>query len=117
LPVTPEFKANVTARYEYTLFGLDAYSQGTLVLSSDAGIELRETEAAIIGRLPSYELIDLSSGFEAGTFKVDFYLSNILDERAIVGRSTECAITVCGGLPYDTPVQPRTMGLKVGKSF
>ncbi len=117
LPVTPEFKANVTARYEYKLFGLDAYSQGTLVLSSDAGIELRETEAAIIGRLPSYELIDLSSGFEAGTFKVDFYLHNILDERAIVGRSTECAITVCGGLPYDTPVQPRTMGLKVGKSF
>jgi iron complex outermembrane recepter protein len=117
LPVTPEFKANMTARYEYKLLGLDAYSQGSIVLSSDSGIDLRETEAAIIGRLPPYELIDLSTGFEAGTFKVDIYLQNVLDERAIVSRSTECAITVCGSMPYDTPVQPRTLGLKVGKSF
>lgn len=117
LPVSPRFKANATARYEYKLFNLDSYAQASIVHSSDAGIDLRASEAAIIGRLPAYTLVDFSTGFDVEKFNIDFYLTNAFDERAIVGRSTECAISVCGGMQYDTPMQPRTGGIKVSHSF
>ena len=48
---------------------------------------------------------------------VVLYLSNVFDERAIVGRYTQCAISVCGGMQYDTPSQPRTIGIKVSHDF
>lgn len=117
LPVTPRFKGNVTARYEYKLFGMDSYTQGTLVHSADAGIDLRAAEDAIIGRLPEYTLVDFSTGFDMDTLKIDLYLKNVFDERALVGRYTECAISVCGGMAYDTPTQPRTGGIKISHSF
>ena len=117
LPVSPRFKGNVNARYEYKLFNLDSYAQASISHSSDAGVDLRVVEDAIIGRLPRYTLVDLSTGLEVSDFKIDLYMNNVFDERAIVGRSTECAITVCGGMQYDTPMQPRTGGLKVSHRF
>jgi outer membrane receptor protein involved in Fe transport len=117
LPVVPSFKANLIARYTYKLFDFDAYTQAAVVYSGDSGIDLRATEAAIIGRLPDYTLVDFSTGFEAGMFTVDFYLNNAFDERALLGRYTECAIQTCGGQPYDTPQQPRTLGMRVGHRF
>ncbi len=117
LPVTPNFKANLIGRYTFNFNGWDAYAQGALVYSGDSGIDLRATESAIIGRLPSYTLVDLSSGFDTGLFTVDFYVNNVFDERALLGRYTECAIQTCGAQPYDVPSQPRTYGLRVGHRF
>lgn len=117
LPVTPDFKANLIARYEYELFGWQSYTQGVLVYSGDSGIDLRTEEAAVIGRLPSYTLVDLSTGFESGPYTFDIYLTNVFDERALLGRSTQCAILTCGGKPYDTPSQPRTIGFRFGQRF
>ena len=117
LPVTPEFKGNLVGRYTFDFYGLDAYTQAAVVYSSDAGVDLRASESATIGRLPAYTLVDLSTGFEVGHWNVDFYLKNAFDERAIVARTTECQISVCGGQPYDAPTQPRTFGMRVGQSF
>lgn len=117
LPVTPKFKGNMTARYEYSLMNYDSFAQATVVHSADSGIELRAAESAIIGRLPAYTLVDLSTGLTIDGLELTLYLSNAFDERAIVGRSTQCAISVCGGLPYDTPMQPRTIGIKATHAF
>jgi len=117
LPVTPSFKANMIGRYTFDLNGWDGYAQAALVYSGDSGIDLRAADAAIIGRLPSYTLVDLSTGFDTGMFTVDFYLNNVFDERAILARYTECAIQTCGAQPYNVPSQPRTYGLRVGHRF
>jgi iron complex outermembrane recepter protein len=117
LPVVPNFKANLIGRYTFDLYGWPSYAQAALVHSADSGIDLRAVESAIIGRLPSYTLVDLSTGFDTGQFTVDIFLNNVFDERALLGRYTECAIQTCGGQPYDTPQQPRTFGLKVGHRF
>jgi outer membrane receptor protein involved in Fe transport len=117
LPVAPDFKANLIGRYTFELAGLPAYAQGVLVHASEAGVDLRETEAAIIGNLPSYTMIDLSFGFDAASFTLDFYVHNLTDERAIYARGSECQISVCGGQPYDAVAQPRTYGLKFGQRF
>jgi len=117
MPLSPHFKGNVSARYDYSLFSIPSYLQASLTHSSDSGIDLRQTENAIIGRLPSYVLVDVATGFDIAKFKVDLYLNNVFDERAILSRGTECQIQVCGGLAYDTPTQPRTAGLKVSRDF
>ena len=128
LPVTPDFKANVTARYEFKFNGWDAYGQSSLVYSGDSGIDLRKLESSIIGRLPSYTLVDFSTGFDTGSVKIDFYLNNAFDDRAVLARSTECQIAtgptqvvplvpLCGLQPYDVPSQPRTFGIRIGKTF
>jgi outer membrane receptor protein involved in Fe transport len=128
LPVTPNLKLNMTGRYEFNFHGWDAYAQGSLVYSDDVGLDLRSIEAAIIGRLPSYTLVDLSTGVDTGSFTVDFYLTNAFDERALLARSTECQIAtgptqvpprvaLCGNQPYDLPTQPRTFGVRVGQRF
>lgn len=128
LPVTPDFKANLTGRYTFKLNDWDAYAQGALVYSGDSGIDLRALESSIIGRLPSYALVDLSTGVEIGSFTIDFYLNNAFDDRAVLARSTECVIAsgpsqavplvpMCGLQPYDAPSQPRTIGLRIGQRF
>ena len=117
MPVTPKFKANMTARYEYNMMGYPSFVQGTVVHSGSSSIDLRAAEDAIIGSLPAYTLVDLSTGMTFDKTNVVLYLSNVFDERAIVGRYTQCAISVCGGMQYDTPSQPRTIGIKVSHDF
>jgi outer membrane receptor protein involved in Fe transport len=117
LPVAPDFKANLTGRYTFELAGLPAYAQGVVIHASEAGVDLREAEAAIIGNLPSYTMVDLSFGFDAASFTLDFYVHNLTDERAIYARGSECQISVCGGQPYDAVAQPRTYGIKFGQRF
>jgi iron complex outermembrane recepter protein len=129
LPVTPDFKGNMTARYEFDVApGWRGYAQGAVVYSSDAGIDLRSKESAIIGRLPSYTIVDLSTGVAFESMTLDFYINNAFDDRALLGRSTECQIAtgpaqavpdvpLCGLQPYDIPSQPRTFGLRFGKRF
>jgi len=128
LPVTPEFKGNLVGRYTFDFFGANGFAQGAVIYSADAGIDLRQVESAIIGRLPSYTLVDLSTGFDIGSWTVEFYVKNAFDERAIVARSTECQIAtqpsqvppevpLCGAQPYDTPTQPRTFAIRVGQTF
>jgi outer membrane receptor protein involved in Fe transport len=117
LPVTPDFKANLIGRYMFEFMGLPAYAQGALVHVGEAGIDLRAAEAAIIGRLPSYTLVDLSTGIETETYSFDLYVHNVTDERAVFARTTECQISVCGPQPYDAVAQPRTYGLRFGQRF
>ncbi len=117
LPVTPDFKANLTARYEFNLANWNAFVQGTLVHQSDSGIDLRTDEAAILGRLPLYTTFDVSGGIAFGNASLDLYIDNVSDERAIITRYAECATPVCGGQPYDVPNQPRTIGVRFGQRF
>ena len=71
----------------------------------------------MIGKLPSYTLVDLSTGMTLDSLNLVLYVSNAFDERALVGRYTQCAISVCGGMQYDTPMQPRTIGIKATHAF
>jgi iron complex outermembrane recepter protein len=117
LPVTPDLKVNLIGRYTFEFMGLPAYAQGALVHVSEATVDLRAVEAAIIGDLPAYTLVDLSTGFDAATFSLDFFIHNVTDERAVFARTSECAITTCGTQPYDAVAQPRTYGVRFGQRF
>jgi len=113
----PDFKGNLIGRYTFQFMDMPAYAQAAVVHAGEAGVDLRAAEAAIIGTLPAYTLVDLSMGFDTDTFSLDFYIHNLTDERAIYARGSECQISVCGGQPYDAVAQPRTYGIKFGQRF
>lgn len=117
LPVAPELKTDVTARYEFPLGSWEAFVQGSVSYVGDRSVDIRQTEHALIGTLPDYWLADLSAGVERGGYRLTFFVDNLFDERAINGRYTECAITTCFGEQYDVIARPLTGGIRFGRSF
>ncbi len=117
LPVTPDVKGDLTARYEFNLMGSDAYWQIGMVHQSGASQDLRTIEGAIIGELPAYTSFDLSAGFETEWFNLDFFVRNATDERGELYRYTECQIAVCGGTYYVAPIVPRTFAIRLSHQY
>jgi hypothetical protein len=117
LPVTPDIKGDLTARYEFNLMGSEAYWQIGMVHQSGASQDLRTIEGAIIGELPAYTSFDLSSGFETEWFNLDFFIRNATDERGELYRYTECQIAICGGTYYVAAIHPRTFGIRLSREY
>ncbi|HVK79454.1 MAG TPA: TonB-dependent receptor [Verrucomicrobiae bacterium] len=125
LPVTPDWKLDFTARYEFPLGQWQAFVQGNTSYVGDRSIDIRTipenpgdpTPAGLIGNLPSYWLTDLSVGIEAENYTLSFFVDNVFDERAITGRYTECKIEVCFGEQYDVIARPLMVGVRFGQSF
>lgn len=117
LPVTPKFKANLTARYDFNWDDWDAYIQGSFVGQTSNWTDLRLKERAIIGKQAGYETIDVSTGMSKDGLSLSVYMKNVTDKRASLNRYAECAESVCGTQYYIVPNQPRTIGLKLGKQF
>ncbi|WP_421736767.1 TonB-dependent receptor [Caulobacter sp.] len=117
LPVTPKFKANLTARYEFDIGPYESFVQASMVNQTGNWTDLRLKERAIIGRQAGYTLVDLSGGFTRDDWSASVYVKNLADKRASLNRYAECAESVCGAQTYIVPNQPRTVGVKVGRKF
>jgi outer membrane receptor protein involved in Fe transport len=117
LPVTPEVRANMTARYGFTLAGFDANAQGVLQYEGDSYPALQREDNDALGRQPSYTVVDLSAGLSKGSYSLTLFLRNAFDERGRTTTFAQCTIGVCGVNPYYVPNQPRTIGLKFTQEF
>ncbi len=117
LPVTPKFKANITARYEFDLNGYDAFVQGSAAGQTSNWTDLRILERGIIGKQSGYATADFSAGVGRDNWTFQAFLENAFDKRASLNRYAECAETVCGTQVYIVPNQPRTFGVKFGQKF
>ena len=71
LPVSPKFKGNVTARYEFPVGNFDAHVQGAYVYAGKRWADLREVEREIIGRLDAYSIVDFTAGIDNGTYSFE----------------------------------------------
>ena len=117
LPVTPEFKANLTGRYEFPVGGMDGHFQVAVVYNGDTYSDLTRTDRAILGKNPSYTIADMSGGVKWDAFAVELYVSNMFDEIARTSTFAGCATSVCGVQPYYVPSRPRTIGLRFSQEF
>ncbi len=130
LPVTPEWKANATARYEFNVANFDSYVQGSVIYSSEREADLRTIVTPtdyglidplyvreVLGQLPSYTVADLAAGFGKDDWRLELFVQNVFDERAEVGRFAQCLEEVCGQEIYVVPQRPRTIGLKFSQEF
>ena len=117
LPVTPEFKANATGRYQFPLGEFGAYAQAAVVYNGDSYSDLTRSDRSYTGKQDSYTIVDLAFGLNWNAFSLDFFLSNALDELARTNTSVSCAYFTCGGNPYFYPNQPRTFGVRFTQEF
>lgn len=117
LPVTPKFKGNLTARYEFPIGSFDAHLQGSVIHVGKRWADLRVAERAILGRMPSYTTYDLSAGMGNGTYNFELFVNNLTDERAEISRFSQCAEAVCGPQTYIVTNLPRHFGVRFGQKF
>jgi iron complex outermembrane recepter protein len=115
LPITPRFKVNGTARYQFGIGGdAKAHLQGVVVHASSASADIRPNDAATLGRLEDYTYADFAAGIEWGRFSTELFVANAFDERAQISRGVACS--VCTRV-YVNVVTPRTIGLRLGAKF
>jgi outer membrane receptor protein involved in Fe transport len=114
LPVTPKFKFNANARYEWQIGDMDAHVQGSVVYSGSAYPDLRTSDRLLVGKTPSYTVFDLTAGIERGNWRIEAFAKNVFDEHYQVDRNVAC--TVCTRVFID-PGRPRILGLRFGQTF
>ncbi|WP_068877550.1 MULTISPECIES: TonB-dependent receptor [unclassified Phenylobacterium] len=116
LPVTAKFKGNLTARYEWMIGDMDAHLQGSVVHTGSAYPDLRISDRAVIGKLPSSTTFDVSFGVNKDSWRVEAFAKNLFDDDGQNDRFVQCATAVCTRV-YTIPIRPRTIGVKFGQSF
>jgi len=116
LPVTPKFKGNLTARYQWSIGDMDAHLQGSVVHTGSNYPDLRASDRAVIGKLSAYTTFDFTAGVEKGSWRLEAYAKNLFDEEGALDRFVQCASAVCTRV-YTIPIRPRTVGLRFGQSF
>ena len=117
LPITPEFKGNLVARYSFPLAGFDAYTQGALAYQTSAASQLELADNAIYGDIPSSTFLDLALGIKKNNYTAEFFVSNVTDEDAPLGVTSECTPSVCGVQPKGVRSRPRTIGIRFSQEF
>ena len=117
LPITPDFKGNLVARYSFGLGSYDAYTQGAAVYSASRASQLELADAAIYGDIPSTTYLDLAFGLGNEKYNVELFVSNVTDEDAPLYVSSECTPQVCGVQTYGVQNRPRTVGIRFSQEF
>jgi outer membrane receptor protein involved in Fe transport len=126
LPLTARFKGSVRARYEFPVASMRGHFQLSGSYEGERTRDLRTLQNRIYGNLPAYSQWDASSGLKSGPWTAELYVRNIFDRRGIESKSIQCTETTCGdpdgltaigGKVYSTVIRPRTIGLRVGRTF
>ena len=117
LPVTPEFKGNITARYEFPLMGYDSYARGSLVYVGERESSLLTYDREVLGQVPAYTSVDLGFGLAKQGWSAELYVSNLFDETRETGRGVSCVTEVCGEQVYSFILPPRTIGIRFSQEF
>ena len=126
LPITPRWKLSGTARYTVTSGSAKYYGQLNAAYQSSATSDIRTAvfevfsgnvinPAANLGDLPGFATVNLALGVDWNSFNIEGFVSNVFDERGQLSRFQECGS--CGQRPYIVPIQPRTIGVRVGTKF
>jgi outer membrane receptor protein involved in Fe transport len=115
LPVTPQLKANATARYDFKGGSTDWWVQGVVAYQGSASSDIRVAQALLLGDIKSSVTADFSVGAKLSKFSLELFLANAFDERAEISRFVPCS--VCYQRPYYFYERPRTVGVRAGTSF
>ncbi len=116
LPVSPKFKGNLIARYEWTAGNFEAHAQAAGVYQSDVVPTLTASDVPIVGMQPGYASFDVSSGVARDKWTMEFYVENLFDKRGEAIRYTSCTAAVCS-LVNVIPIKPRQLGITFGQKF
>ncbi|MGH8179919.1 MAG: TonB-dependent receptor [Steroidobacteraceae bacterium] len=118
LPVAPKFKGNIIARYSLETIGdWKPYGQLTAMYQTQTAQVLRRDQAAVVGNLPAYALVNLRLGADSlNGMHVDLFINNLTNRLAQLSRYTASNPSVNNQV-YVLPAQPRTFGVEFGQDF
>jgi iron complex outermembrane receptor protein len=116
LPVSPKFKGNLIARYEWTAGSLEAHAQGAVVYQSDVIPTLTTADVPTVGIQPGFASVDVATGVTRDKWTMEFYVENLFDKRGEAIRYTSCAPSACS-LVNVIPIKPRQVGISFGQRF
>jgi iron complex outermembrane recepter protein len=117
LPLTPEFKGNLIARYSFPVGAFNAYTQGTFNYQGSASSELELADNAVYGDIPSSTFVNLAFGTEWDKNTVELFISNVTGEDAPLGVTSECTPQVCGVQTKGVKSRPQTIGIRYSHDF
>lgn len=127
LPVTPKFKGNMVARYEFPISDWNGHVQLAANHTGSRSTDLRTAQKAIKGSLGAYTTVDFSFGVKNDMWSIEAFATNLFDAFGVVNTGVSCVETVCGtgvtpstptgGAFYDTIIKPRVIGLKFSRDF
>ena len=118
LPLTPDFKGNMIARYDFGLGSFDAHFQGAVVYSGSHSVELNVEDNGFTGDTPASTYFDFSFGIQKDTYAIELFVKNATNEDTPLDFGSQCAPATCSdNQPYALRFQPRTIGLKFTQDF
>jgi outer membrane receptor protein involved in Fe transport len=126
LPVTPKFKGNAVARYDFPIGALGGHFQVAVNHVGKRRSDVRTLQNTIKGMFKAYTTVDLSFGVKSDDWKAEVFATNLFDSNGVVNAGVQCLETTCGdpdgisstgGVFYDTVIRPRLIGVKVSKEF
>jgi outer membrane receptor protein involved in Fe transport len=117
LPVTPEFKGNVTGRYRFSVGDYKSFAQASLLHQSSATSTIDSATESILGPTPAFTTVDFSAGTGAGNWNLVLYIENAFDKRGQLNRFGQCGATLCYEEPRIYPIKPQNFGVKFGQKF
>jgi outer membrane receptor protein involved in Fe transport len=126
LPVTPKFKGNAVARYEWPMGDMDAHFQFAVNHVGKRRSDVRTFENAIVGNFKAYTTADLSVGVKGEGWSAEAFATNLFNSNGVINSAVQCGESICGdpdgvsstgGVFYDNVIRPRLIGIKVSKDF
>ncbi|MEJ8568692.1 TonB-dependent receptor [Elongatibacter sediminis] len=109
----PDLTASFAADYTWTAFGgWDATVGGALRYTGDSDTRIAANRDPFNVHLPSSTIVDLRAGLGNDNWRVEFFIENLTDERAINDAINE----VTNILAFFTN-RPRTTGVRVNYQF
>jgi outer membrane receptor protein involved in Fe transport len=126
LPLTARFKGSVRARYEFPVATMKGHFQLSGSYEGKRTRDLRTLENGLYGNLPAFSQWDASTGLKSGPWTGELYVRNLFDRRGIESKSIQCTEVKCGdpdgltdigGKIYSTVIRPRSIGLRIGRTF
>jgi iron complex outermembrane receptor protein len=119
LPVTPELKANLIARYKFEYAGYKMFTQAAVLHQSSSNADLYVAQETAVGTVPGFTSVDLSVGMAKNTWNMELYLDNALDTRGELNRQSMCAAgnSYCYDHYRVYPIKPQMLGIKFGNKF
>ena len=117
LPIQPEFKGSVNARYAFDLGSVPSYLQATVNHQSGSRSYLTDVEADLLGNTSGFTTVDFAVGARFSNYSIEAFLQNAFDERGILSLNTVCVPTICGAYARAYPVKPQMFGLKLSARY
>jgi iron complex outermembrane recepter protein len=115
LPDTPEFTGTLSADYSFEVGGREAFLGTTVRHVTDRVSSYDASAGSPQYDLPEYTTVDLRTGLQLGSARLQLYVRNAFDERGKLSATT--AFSALGGPVWVSLVQPRTIGFNVITQF